>query len=63
MKELKEIKNLQTLDLSLTVVTDAGMKELKELKSLQMLDLGETKVTDKGRAELQKALPKLYIAQ
>src|SRR5262249_8680903 len=48
MKELKELKSLQTLDLVGTAVTDAGLKELKELISLQWLNLGGTKVTDAG---------------
>src|SRR5215471_16010582 len=33
LKELKELKSLQYLSLSFTKVTDAGLKELKELNS------------------------------
>ena len=32
LKELKEFKDLQTLNLAATKVTDAGLEELKELK-------------------------------
>jgi hypothetical protein len=54
---LKNLKGLQSLALSSTKVTDAGLKELRGLKGLRMLSLLETKVTDAGVAELQKALP------
>src|ERR1700726_7008 len=33
LKELKDLKSLQTLSLSQTKITDAGLKELKELKT------------------------------
>jgi len=58
---LKELKNLQTLRLIDTAVTDAGLKELKELKNLQLLTLYRTKVTDAGVMELKAALPGLKI--
>ena len=61
LKELKELKSLQKLDLTATKVTDAGLKELKELNSLQWLYLYNTKVTAAGAEKLQKALPKLRI--
>ncbi len=41
-----------TLDLSKTLVTDAGLKELAHLKNLTALDLSWTKVTDAGLNEL-----------
>src|SRR5437763_378180 len=37
LKELKELKGLQTLDLRETKVTDAGLKELIELQRLTSL--------------------------
>jgi len=42
LKELKELKTLQGLDLAATKITDAGLKELKELKGLQTLGLYRT---------------------
>src|SRR5262249_56995098 len=54
LKELKELKSLQTLNLFQTKVTDAGLKELKELKSLQTLNLSQTNVTDAGLKELKE---------
>ena len=39
LKELAELKFLETLDLGCTHVTDAGLKELASLKSLRKLDL------------------------
>ena len=64
MKELKELKSLQTLELHETKVTDAGMKELKELKSLQTLYLWGTDVTDAGMKELKelKSLQMLLLS-
>ena len=61
LKELKALKQLHTLNLNNTQVTDAGLKELAPHKQLQILELGSTKVTDAGMRELKKALPSLRI--
>jgi hypothetical protein len=62
LKELAEMKGLQTLDLHNTLkVTDAGLKDLAGLQGLQTLDLRYTQVTDAGVADLQKALPDCEI--
>ena len=53
LKELKDLKNLQWLDLRWTSVTDAGLKELKDLKNLKFLNLRQTQVTDAGLKELK----------
>src|SRR5262245_40642658 len=37
LKELKQVKSLQTLNLKVTKITDAGLRGLKEFKSLQEL--------------------------
>jgi hypothetical protein len=50
-------KQLTALDLSYTVVSDAGLKELQGLQQLTTLNLYLTAVTDAGLKELQKALP------
>ena len=52
LKELKDLKQLTWLSLTVTQVTDAGLKELKHLKQLTSLDLSHTKVTDAGLKEL-----------
>ena len=64
LKELKEFKNLTTLNLNNTKVTDAGLKELKDLKNLTTLSLYSTQVTDAGLKELKelKTLSSLNLA-
>ena len=44
---------LETLNLSGTEVTDAGMRHLKSLKRLTKLDLSSTKVTTAGARSLE----------
>jgi hypothetical protein len=44
MKDVKELKGLQTLSLSGLKLTDACLEDLKELKGLQRLDLGGLKL-------------------
>ena len=61
LKELKDLKQLTWLSLTVTQVTDAGLKELKDLKKLASLNLIHVKVTDDGVADLQKALPNCKI--
>jgi RNA polymerase sigma factor (sigma-70 family) len=53
LKQLKNLNNLHTLDLTLTKITDAGLKELKDLKGLTSLGIGRTEITDTGLAELK----------
>jgi hypothetical protein len=50
--DLRELKNLQALNLAGRQITDAGLKELAALKNLQWLDLSDTQVTDAGLKEL-----------
>jgi Leucine-rich repeat (LRR) protein len=50
LKELKDLKNLQMLDLARTKVTGVG---LKEFKNLQTLDLSNTQVSEEGLKELK----------
>ncbi len=61
LKELRELKRLQTLDLSATRITDAGLKELKGRPRLQAVYLRNTEVTEAGIEELQAARPELRI--
>jgi WD40 repeat protein len=53
LKGLKDLKNLQMLNLGLTRATDACLKGLKDLKSLQTLNLPLTQVTDEGLKDLK----------
>ncbi len=52
LKEIKDLKNLQELNLTFTAVGDDALKHLKELKHLKTLTLGQTLVTDAGLKEL-----------
>jgi hypothetical protein len=53
LANLKELPQLQSLNLRGTRVTDAGLVNLKGLTNLHELDLSETKVTDAGLANLK----------
>ena len=61
LKELKELKALEYLNLSYTQITDASLKDLKELKGLQLLWLLDTQITDAGLKDLKQALPKTRV--
>jgi internalin A len=43
-----------SVDLTATIMTDAGLKDLAALKGLQTLDLSRTWVTDAGLKELKE---------
>jgi len=49
----EELKQVETLDLSLQPITDADLAGLKGLAGLQILGLGGTQVTDAGLAHLK----------
>lgn len=63
LKELKFLKNLQTLWLPSKGITDAGLKELQCLTNLKKLSLGDCKVTQAALQELQQALPNCQIGR
>src|SRR5262249_30048455 len=54
LKELRSLKNLESLKLGSTKITDAGLVELRGMKNLQTLDLSHTKIADTGLAELAR---------
>src|SRR5205814_1492885 len=56
-----ELKNLASLSIWGSRVTDDGVKELKHLKNLTYLNLWATFVTDAGVKELQELLPQCDI--
>jgi Leucine-rich repeat (LRR) protein len=64
LKDIAVMRDLQTLDLSHSDVTDKGLKGLAALKNLQALHLGATRVTDKGLKGLaeMKSLQQLDLA-
>ena len=54
LAHLKQLENLQSLDLDSTQISDAGLAELKTLKNLQTLVIGyNEKMTGTGLAELK----------
>jgi Leucine-rich repeat (LRR) protein len=56
LKELCVFKNLRSLDLSGTNVTDDGLAILRELKNLKFLCLHDTHTTEAG---VTRVLPNL----
>jgi hypothetical protein len=54
LKQLKELRNLEELNLAGTAVCGTGVKELRELKSLTRLYLGHSNVSDAGLGEVAK---------
>ena len=54
---------LQSLSLSRTKVTDAGLKHFKNLKRLRELYLDGTKVSDAGEDYLEQVLPKAKVTR
>ena len=61
MEQVKNLTELQFLDLEHTHVSDTGLEHLRGLTDLQHLDLRYTKVTEAGVARLQQALPNCKI--
>jgi hypothetical protein len=53
LNDLRKLKNLRTLDLYRTEISDDGLKELTNLKNLTVLDLNYTPITDAGLTELR----------
>ncbi len=58
------MRQLTTLDLSLTQITDAGLKELRNLENLTTLTLKSSKISLAGLRELQqiRTLKSLYLS-
>jgi hypothetical protein len=61
ISHLANLKDLEYLDLSDTLVTDAGLKHLEGLAKLEELYLHNTHVTEAGVRELRNSLPSLEI--
>lgn len=58
---VKNLKDLESLNVYHSTVTDAGLVHFEGLTRLRDLDVGETKVTDAGVSKLKKVLPKLNV--
>jgi hypothetical protein len=58
---LASFPELRVLDISSSMVTDAGLKEIAKLKNLQKVVYSPGYITDAGLAELKKALPACAI--
>ncbi len=56
-----ELKNLESLNLYGTMITDESVRHLAQLTGLKRVYLWDTKFTHEGVAELQEALPELEI--
>jgi hypothetical protein len=54
MKDLKELKKLESLCLGNTRISDAGIEQLKTLTNLKFLGLYETGITDAGLRHLKE---------
>ena len=62
MANLKSLHRLESLYLSKTKVTDAGLEILKDIHTLEYLDLYNTDdVSYQGVDRLQRALPNCWI--
>jgi hypothetical protein len=62
LDSLRELTNLEELNLYRTQITNAGVEKLKGLPRLRELDLRYTRVTGGGIASLTASLPKCRIA-
>ena len=62
LSDFGTLKNLESLDLHDTQVTDAGLEKLNRLTNLTTLNLMDTNTTPAGRGLLRKALPNCQIA-
>ncbi len=58
---LRELRNLRSISLHGTLVTDLGIARLEVPRNLDLLVVGETAVTQNGLNELEQRLPKCRI--
>ena len=60
---LYRFRELRSLDLRDTQITDAGVRHIAALKRLDHLDICGTRITDDGLQELRTALPNCEISR
>jgi hypothetical protein len=63
LASLKDLPNLQVVQLIGTSTTDQDLRHLSALTKLVFVDLKDTKVTNAGVAELSKALPNCRVVR
>ena len=61
MVHLKQLKNLQKLDIGGTMVGDQGLWYLTHLRKLGYINLSDTQVTGEGIDKLKVALPGIEV--
>jgi hypothetical protein len=60
---LYRFRELRSLDLRDTQVTDGGLRHIAALKRLEQLDIRGTRITDHGLQQFRQALPHCKIAR
>lgn len=60
---LYSFRELRSLNLRDTQITDGGVRHIMALKRLEQLDIRGTRITDNGLQELRRALPNCEIAR
>ena len=58
---LRALPRLQTLTLTSTSITDAGLQHLEGLRGARLIDLRFTRVSDQGASRLREKLPDAKI--
>jgi serine/threonine protein kinase/Leucine-rich repeat (LRR) protein len=64
LKNLKDCKNIESIHLQQTSVTDVGLENFKNCKNLDYLNLSSTRITDEGLANFKDChkLKGLYLS-
>lgn len=63
LRMLHRFRELRSLDLRDTRITDEGVRHIAALNGLEQLDIRGTQITDHGMQELRGALPKCEITR
>jgi len=61
ISNVKDLPNLNGLDISYTGVSDAGLRHLDALKALEWIDVTGTSVTPQGLGEVGKRFPEIVV--
>jgi len=63
MEHVGKLTSLESLNLTLTKVTDSGLTPLTGLKNLKSLGISQTEATEDGINRLLKALPNCKLME